>query len=626
MAATSKGIRAGKAYVELSADDSKLRAGLKAAQARLQAWGGTLQSIGTKVAAVGAAMVTPFVAAGRYFSTAGDAMAKMARRTGLTTEAVSELAFAAELSGTSMEALDVGIRNMQKTVGGPTEATFYRMAQEIQAIQDPADRAAKAMEVFGRSGTALIPLLMDGAAGLETMRQQARALGLTLRKEDAAAAELLNDALGAMTSTLKQIAFQVGAAVAPAMINLSGRLSQVAVKVGDWVRANRQAIVAAFAAGVAVTGLGVAVAGLGVAMKAGALGIAMVSAAASVALSPLVLMAAGIAAVGAAIVTHTQVGAAALEWLGARFGELARYASETWRGMADALAAGSISQAANVLWVSLKLAWHNGTTSLSKIWSDVLASLVKTAWGGFSGVMAAGEYIWHGLQVGWIESIAAIKSALSSFYAWFQKLNETAWNTLMRGIILAEESVGRITPEEAESRRKYLDDSGARATRDINAGRDSEKRSIEQQRTSARDAELKRSDERLAEIGRRYNDIAAAADDLAGEERKRLEAELAAAREARNELLASVGKMTAGAGFIPPQAKTVFDYDDMLAGAGRAVAKTSVAGAFGADSARLGASGGKLEQEATKQRELQEKTLAVLKEMLRKTTGYAVVG
>ena len=55
--ADTRGIRAGRAFVELGVSD-KLSAGLKAAQKRLEAFGAGLRSIGTKMAGIGVAAIT----------------------------------------------------------------------------------------------------------------------------------------------------------------------------------------------------------------------------------------------------------------------------------------------------------------------------------------------------------------------------------------------------------------------------------------------------------------------------------------------------------------------------------------------------------------------------------------
>lgn len=113
--ADTRGIRAGRAFVELGVSD-KLSAGLKAAQKKLEAFGAGLRSIGTKMAGIGVAAVTALLATAKAFSDTGDVLDKMSLRTGVSVEALSELGFAADLSGTDLETLEAGLRNMQKSL------------------------------------------------------------------------------------------------------------------------------------------------------------------------------------------------------------------------------------------------------------------------------------------------------------------------------------------------------------------------------------------------------------------------------------------------------------------------------------------------------------------------------
>ena len=51
--ATTSGIRAGRAFVELFADDSKLVRGLRRAERKLRAFGDSVRNLGLKMAALG---------------------------------------------------------------------------------------------------------------------------------------------------------------------------------------------------------------------------------------------------------------------------------------------------------------------------------------------------------------------------------------------------------------------------------------------------------------------------------------------------------------------------------------------------------------------------------------------
>ena len=104
--ASSQGIRAGQAFVELFADDSKLVRGLKAAEKRLKAFGAGVQSIGTKLFGLGAATVAPLLGAANVFNEFGSQLDDMSQRTGISAESASALGYAAKLSGTDLETLE----------------------------------------------------------------------------------------------------------------------------------------------------------------------------------------------------------------------------------------------------------------------------------------------------------------------------------------------------------------------------------------------------------------------------------------------------------------------------------------------------------------------------------------
>ena len=70
------------------------------------------------------------------------------------------------------------------------------IADRLMAVRSPALRTAMAMDVFGKAGVQILPMLSGGAAGLAAMRQQARALGLSMSGDTVKAAAQLNDALG----------------------------------------------------------------------------------------------------------------------------------------------------------------------------------------------------------------------------------------------------------------------------------------------------------------------------------------------------------------------------------------------------------------------------------------------
>ena len=208
--ASTQGIRAGRAFVELFADDSKLVRGLRQAEKKLKAFGDSIRNLGMKTVGLGAAMIAPLGVAAKSFADLGSRMWDMSRRTGVSVEALSVLGYAAEQSGAGTEALEKGIRRMQRTIydagrdlstatdsladlgltfqdveGLSPEAQFRLLAERLDGIEDPTRKAAVAMTIFGRSGTELLPMLEGGAAGIAAYEAQSRSLGLVMGTEDA---------------------------------------------------------------------------------------------------------------------------------------------------------------------------------------------------------------------------------------------------------------------------------------------------------------------------------------------------------------------------------------------------------------------------------------------------------
>src|SRR5690606_23318108 len=69
------------------------------------------------------AAVTALLGTAKAFSDTGDMLDKMSQRTGVSVEALSELGFAADLSGTDLETLEAGLRNMQRTLVGAAQGS-----------------------------------------------------------------------------------------------------------------------------------------------------------------------------------------------------------------------------------------------------------------------------------------------------------------------------------------------------------------------------------------------------------------------------------------------------------------------------------------------------------------------
>lgn len=421
-------IRAGQAFVEITTDNAALERGLRAAQARLRAFGAGLKEIGAPLAAIGGAVAGALLGATKGFAAMGDTVEKMSRRTGVSVEALSELGFAAEQSGADLDTLETGLRKMQRTVadaavgsGAAAEALsrlglgvqdvmqlspeqqFKLIADRLSGVADPTQRAALAMELFGKSGTRLLPMLEGGARGLEALQAQARALGLTISAETARDAAKLNDELNILWRVVKQGVFTVGSALAPTVSTLANIVTRVTVRIRGFIDANQELVRTVFriasmvavvggglvAIGTAIAGVGAALGGMVPLVKAATAAFTFLGPFLGALVSPIGLVAAAVVGLGTVILTYTGAGARALAWLGDTFRWLSDAVMDVVGGIVDALAAGDIALAARVLWAGMKVAWETGIAPLLDLWNAFRFALERTAVNAFAGIKKA---------------------------------------------------------------------------------------------------------------------------------------------------------------------------------------------------------------------------------------------
>lgn len=408
---SSSGIRAGRAFVELFANDGPLTAGLAKWEGKLGAWSDRVTGAGKAALAASAAVLAPLAAATASFVATGSKIDDISQRTGANAEALSVLGYAANRTGTDLETVEKALIKTQKAsaeaaagsqtardslaavgltakdlAGLSADQQFTRIADAIGGISDPARKTAAALDLWGKSGAALIPLANE----LGDLEAEAAALGVTMDSASVAAAAALGDSFDRLKAAGGALTNQIGAALAPAVIQIATAVTTATAQLSGWIREHRTAVTIAAGFAVAVGGVGAALVSTGLALKGVATGLAAVrtaTVAASTAwtalvpvfaalASPVVIWGAAIVGVIALLARFTSVGQAATGAIADAFGGLWSTVGQTVSGIADALASGDISKASAILWAGLDLAWTQGTGGLSNLWKSFLATIV----------------------------------------------------------------------------------------------------------------------------------------------------------------------------------------------------------------------------------------------------------
>ena len=195
------------------------------------------------LAIAGVASITAFgIKAITSFADAGDEIQKMALRTGFSTEALSELKFAAEQAGTTIDTVEKGSKRLSATIfdaglglktatdafdgigvsaaqlkGLSPEDQFNTIAAALSKVEDASTRSALAQKLFGRAGTELLPLFAQGEKGIEALRMQAQKLGVVFSQDAANSAADFKDAQNELKSALSGVFFTLGKEVVPVL-------------------------------------------------------------------------------------------------------------------------------------------------------------------------------------------------------------------------------------------------------------------------------------------------------------------------------------------------------------------------------------------------------------------------
>lgn len=208
---------------------------------------------------------------------------------GISAESLQELSFAAKLSGVGVEELEAsmkrlasGIADAARTGKGPMidaletlgisigqfrqklsgpggiDDVLSVIANSFQKMPDGIKKTDAAMAIFGKTGANLIPLLNEGADGIDKLRERANELGIVIDEDSVGKLDTFGDTVDEIKTRLTGLRNTVVVRLLPALQDLANRL-------GDWIDKNREALATGLE--VLVEALTLAFTGLGTALN-----------------------------------------------------------------------------------------------------------------------------------------------------------------------------------------------------------------------------------------------------------------------------------------------------------------------------------------------------------------------
>jgi hypothetical protein len=169
---------------------------------------------------------------------AADNLNDMSQRTGVAVESLSRFGQAAEDSGSSIEGVAKGMGQLAKRITDPSsaaskalsgigvatrdaqgkvrslDAVMLEISDRFAKMPDGAEKSALAMQLFGKSGVELIPMLNQGRAALEQYQA-------TISGDMAKSADEFNDSLNAIGRSLSGPFNEAVTALLPAITSIA---------------------------------------------------------------------------------------------------------------------------------------------------------------------------------------------------------------------------------------------------------------------------------------------------------------------------------------------------------------------------------------------------------------------
>jgi hypothetical protein len=229
--------------VRFSGDTSNLEKSVGRAQGAISNF-----AKGAAASLAAALSVGMFVSAGKAALNYADKIDEMAEKVGIAAEELSALTYAAKVNGVSTEQLQTGLTMLIRSMSEGTEKfdalgvsiydsngamrsandVLIDVAEKFAGMQDGAAKSAWALELFGRSGLNLIPVLNLGSKGLANATQEAKSFGLVVSGDAAKSAALFNDNLARLGESIKGFVLSGIGPLLPALVDITEALLDLA--------------------------------------------------------------------------------------------------------------------------------------------------------------------------------------------------------------------------------------------------------------------------------------------------------------------------------------------------------------------------------------------------------------
>lgn len=229
----------------------------KAAQRAFRSIESQAKNLGIAVGAAFATAATALVALTKNSITTAASLLEMSQKLGVSVEKLSTLKFAAEQSGLSVQQLQAAMVKLAKNASEAAQGTgaavngfnalgisvknadgslkqtdvlLKEIATQLDKYRDGSNKTALAVNLLGRAGAELLPMLKGGATAIEELEQRARDLGLEISTQTAKQAEALGDQIDQLRLLATGFGNDIAKEVLPSLLGFTTAMVDAGVQ------------------------------------------------------------------------------------------------------------------------------------------------------------------------------------------------------------------------------------------------------------------------------------------------------------------------------------------------------------------------------------------------------------
>jgi len=245
---------------KITLDDKDYKKGINSAEKSGKSFGQSLTS-GLKVAgkamaalytgtvAVAAAIAKVTLNSAKY----GDEIAKESQKLNMSTAGYQKWSTMLEMAGTSIDVMSMGMKTFtgildeaskgnatalltlqrlglgyEDFAGLSVEDSLKKVVEQFQKMEQGAEKTQLAVDLFGRSGQELLPLLNQEVGSIDELFKSYEELGLIISDDVLRASEDLDDQLSLLKKSFKVAAVNIGTVFMPAISKVVAGLLDLA--------------------------------------------------------------------------------------------------------------------------------------------------------------------------------------------------------------------------------------------------------------------------------------------------------------------------------------------------------------------------------------------------------------